>query len=581
MNIIYALFCLGMVPPFIPPPFPGAPPVLGQFSIPPPHRPLIASPPPHSPPSTFISRPPQLMSMNQQQQQQSKYPTLIDKKTTVFVDKISPALEDDFVQRLLRTCGPFEAWRRLKDDKTKIWKPFGFCEYASVESAMLALQIINGMKLEGSALELKSDTKSKQFMEDYKQQKLELIAKSRLGPSFDSDKPVQVTEADRNRYDQEYQAKVVQTRRLIDQLFSEQEHVKVELETRQSISEEIAVQNTIEKIAATGATEEETETKRVIIADQIRKFRESEKKRERERLERVEREKRARQEEERYHKNDGYYHHRGRYSPVQNREYERDYKRRRYDNHNDVHSHHQKRYENRSPPPAVPHHYEQQQQSPPTSTQLERHDPQHYQSFSSSSTLPPTLNIEEKPLTINLQPIVLQTKPREQSQKPTEAVALNVFDHDEGEEEEDSLYSRRSKLTTLDEIEQYTQKEEEQKKRKDEELRRRMAEIEKKRKAANTIPDDKTKLFAYPVDWGIVDKQNIVSKLRDYVNQLIADLIGSEEVSMAQFILGKIELHSTPQDLLSDIQDVLGEEDAESFVVKLWKRLLTEVSYYT
>ncbi|MNF09900.1 hypothetical protein D3C80_2106860 [compost metagenome] len=42
---------------------------------------------------------------------------------------------------------------------------------------------------------------------------------------------------------------------------------------------------------------------------------------------------------------------------------------------------------------------------------------------------------------------------------------------------------------------------------------------------------------------------------------------------MTQFILGKLRLHCKPQELISDLVDVL-EQETEPLVIDLWKNLL-------
>jgi RNA-binding protein 25 len=64
--------------------------------------------------------------------------------------------------------------------------------------------------------------------------------------------------------------------------------------------------------------------------------------------------------------------------------------------------------------------------------------------------------------------------------------------------------------------------------------------------------------------------------LKSWVNKKIAEYIGGEEETLLEFVVGKVSLHCAPQALVEDLKEVLNE-DAEIFVVKLWRMLLFEV----
>jgi RNA-binding protein 25 len=453
-----------------------------------------------------------------------------DKKVNVYVGKISSSLSDDFLQKLLRVCGSVESWKRLKDEKSKTWKPFGFCEYQNVESALVALEVLNGMKFENNALELKTDAKTQQLMDKYKQQKIEWIAKKRLsaeqGQNFDPNAPVIVIDQDRKHYEEELQLKINQARQQVQQLLTELEQAKTENETRQSISEELAVKNTIEKIAATGAPEEETETKRVIIADHIRRFRESEKRREREKAEKLEREKRR--EEEKSHRVSDYRYERD--------SYDRHYKRRRSD------SYERTDYKNETKSVSASSSQIIQEDTLKTSSSIELSKEQELKAIKTED------GNRQMMTAISLKPLTKLNKLNSQEVIQEEEEVGGIFDLEE--EEEESLFNRKSKLTTLDEIEKETKKEEEQKR--NDELRKRIAEIEKEN--SGNIPNDEESLFRYPVDWDIVDKYSIVYNLK-----------------------GKIELHCSPRELIAELEEVL-EEDTRPFIAKLWRNLLLSIN---
>lgn len=90
------------------------------------------------------------------------------------------------------------------------------------------------------------------------------------------------------------------------------------------------------------------------------------------------------------------------------------------------------------------------------------------------------------------------------------------------------------------------------------------------------IPTDKTDLFAYNIDWDLVDNQLMEKRIRPWVNKKIAEYIGEPEPSLTDFICSKVLAGSNPKAILEDVQMVLDEE-AEVFVVKMWRLLIYEI----
>jgi RNA-binding protein 25 len=90
------------------------------------------------------------------------------------------------------------------------------------------------------------------------------------------------------------------------------------------------------------------------------------------------------------------------------------------------------------------------------------------------------------------------------------------------------------------------------------------------------IPTDKTALFAYSIDWDLVDNQLMEKRIRPWVNKKIAEYIGEPEPTLTDFICSKVLAGSAPKAILEDVQMVLDEE-AEVFVVKMWRLLIYEI----
>ena len=56
----------------------------------------------------------------------------------------------------------------------------------------------------------------------------------------------------------------------------------------------------------------------------------------------------------------------------------------------------------------------------------------------------------------------------------------------------------------------------------------------------------------------------------------MADYLGQEEKAMIDFVIGKIASHKAPSEILDQVGLVL-DEDAENFVIKLWRALIFEI----
>lgn len=90
-----------------------------------------------------------------------------------------------------------------------------------------------------------------------------------------------------------------------------------------------------------------------------------------------------------------------------------------------------------------------------------------------------------------------------------------------------------------------------------------------------SIPTAKDELFAYPLDWNIVDQSLMDKRIKPWVNKKIVEYIGEEEPTLTEFICQKVMSKSIPQNILNDVAMVLDEE-AEVFVVKMWRLLVYE-----
>lgn len=71
-------------------------------------------------------------------------------------------------------------------------------------------------------------------------------------------------------------------------------------------------------------------------------------------------------------------------------------------------------------------------------------------------------------------------------------------------------------------------------------------------------------------------QQLMERRIRPWINKKIIEYIGEPEPTLVDFICSKVLAGSAPQGILDDVQMVLDDE-AEVFVVKMWRLLIYEI----
>lgn len=110
-------------------------------------------------------------------------PTVEKPQTTVYVGKIAPTVENDFILSLLQVsyllctlfvshaiylftvdiyflflssylklCGPVKSWKRAQDPSDGTPRGFGFCEFESAEGVLRALRLLTKLNVDGQEL---------------------------------------------------------------------------------------------------------------------------------------------------------------------------------------------------------------------------------------------------------------------------------------------------------------------------------------------------------------------------------------------------------------------------------------------
>ncbi|CAK4079495.1 unnamed protein product [Aphanomyces euteiches] len=91
------------------------------------------------------------------------------------------------------------------------------------------------------------------------------------------------------------------------------------------------------------------------------------------------------------------------------------------------------------------------------------------------------------------------------------------------------------------------------------------------------IPTDAKGLFRYPMDWRAVEQYKLVDeKMKPWVKKKIVEYLGEEEDTLIGFILRQLSQRAGAQSIVDELTPVL-EQDAEVFVMSMWRKLIFEV----
>ncbi|EFN54448.1 hypothetical protein CHLNCDRAFT_135870 [Chlorella variabilis] len=93
------------------------------------------------------------------------------RSTTLWVGRIASTVEAPFIQQLLEACGKLREWKPVTEPESGKLKGFGFVTYEEPEGVVVALQVLNNLKLDGQELALKCNKATEEYLEWYKRNK--------------------------------------------------------------------------------------------------------------------------------------------------------------------------------------------------------------------------------------------------------------------------------------------------------------------------------------------------------------------------------------------------------------------------
>ena len=88
------------------------------------------------------------------------------------------------------------------------------------------------------------------------------------------------------------------------------------------------------------------------------------------------------------------------------------------------------------------------------------------------------------------------------------------------------------------------------------------------------VPKNKRDLWEYPIDWDLLSKTVVLIKnIRPWLEQQSIEYMGSMEEKFVGLVEKKIFSRSHPDKIIKIISQLI-DEDAEEFVIKLWKKIV-------
>lgn len=89
------------------------------------------------------------------------------------------------------------------------------------------------------------------------------------------------------------------------------------------------------------------------------------------------------------------------------------------------------------------------------------------------------------------------------------------------------------------------------------------------------IPTTKDELFVHKIEWDQLDAKWMNDRIRPWVSKKVTSFLGEEDKTLCDYICEQIGQQASPEQLLKDVAVII-DEDAEQFVIKMWRLLIYE-----
>ncbi|KAG8047271.1 hypothetical protein GUJ93_ZPchr0008g13958 [Zizania palustris] len=91
--------------------------------------------------------------------------------TAVYVGKIAPTVDNEFLISLLQLCGPVKSWKRTQNPSSGKPVSFGFCEFESAEGILRATRLLNKLSIDGQELVVNINDATKEYLKKHVEEK--------------------------------------------------------------------------------------------------------------------------------------------------------------------------------------------------------------------------------------------------------------------------------------------------------------------------------------------------------------------------------------------------------------------------
>ncbi|OCF75290.1 hypothetical protein I204_04143 [Kwoniella mangroviensis CBS 8886] len=177
------------------------------------------------------------------------------------------------------------------------------------------------------------------------------------------------------------------------------------------------------------------------------------------------------------------------------------------------------------------------------------------------------LTEDAKPIRLNIQPTAIEVKPKEEVKpvipnKPKPVILA-------GDEEEENEQKKKRTLIRLD---AETDGQGNDGLTEAQRLAKRNAKLLEIKKS---LPTSRRDIFRAGIDWAAVNESTIKEKIKPFVEGKINEFLGELDQDLVEFVLEHLKDKKGSDDLVDGLEPILAE-DAESFVLQLWKLLIFE-----
>jgi len=515
----------------------------------------------------------------------------------VFVKNIPENTPDAFMESILKECGNIIQWKRTKDQKDRP-ASFGYCEFDSIEAVLRCLRVMNNLKLLDNYLTIKASEKTEDFLGEW----IEIKKKEWEAMKDQSSSK----EEEFERYLQKDDAKALENIHAIIDKFDvnkvkeekekeeeKKEHPKEKERERRKKMQQKELERNFQKELSRWEYEDKIERE---VRRERERERERERHREREKQDLLERELDYDSDRERRRRADPKaleQRKRARQRELEEDEFER--RKEQMEEEEKKRAQEEGNIEIEPPlenilPPQMPI----EEEAPTQQQQPEQPAPKKPRaakfSFQPVEPVPmPTESQPEQPA----EPV--QTGGFQigfsLGQKGKDEEKKNVFAQNSKDEDDDMLYQRKPKLNiklekptevTKNVITMDLNKKEANIKfnvttkvdnAPNADEQKKLSDLEQ---IVSKIPKTKAELFDYKLNWAIIATSDLVEKkVKPWLFKQSKEYIGQEEAEFVNIILKRLANRDSPQQVLKRVEKLL-DEDAEDFVMKLWRMLIFE-----